>query len=226
MNRLGHEKTVYVLVFIAFALGGCSSMKIDEIKNSAQRLVLEEYFSGKTRAWGLFEDRFGTIRRQFVVDIDGKWDGTELVLNEDFTFADGEKSNRVWRIRKLANGTYEGSANDIIGVATGTVGGNALHWRYVLDLEIAKGRKMAVQLDDWMFLQPHGVLMNRARMSKFGIELGQITISFSKISEDSSNKKTAATNLQPYAVDSAKAYQPSGIFYKTATRHPNIPNSQ
>jgi hypothetical protein len=42
---------------------------------------------------------------------------------------------------------------------------------------------MAVQLDDWMILQPHGVLMNRARMSKFGIELGQITISFSKISE-------------------------------------------
>ena len=67
-------------------------MKTDNFKNSAQRFVLEEYFSGKTRAWGLFEDRFGTVQRQFVVDIDGKWDGTELTLNEDFTFADGEKS--------------------------------------------------------------------------------------------------------------------------------------
>ena len=200
-------------------------MKTDNFKNSAQRFVLEEYFSGKTRAWGLFEDRFGTVQRQFVVDIDGKWDGTELTLNEDFTFADGEKSNRVWRIRKLADGSYEGRANDVIGVATGIVGGNALHWRYVLDLEIAKGRTMAVQLDDWMFLQPHGVLMNRARMSKFGIELGQITISFSKFSQKTSNRNEAATNQKLDVVETARAYQLSQTVRKIATQHPNTPNA-
>ena len=124
-------------------------------------------------------DRFS----RFSQNILGATAVVTLLMTPTLTFADGEKSNRVWRIRKLADGSYEGRANDVLGVATGIVGGNALHWRYVLDLEIFKGRTMAVQLDDWMILQPHGVLMNRARMSKFGIELGQITISFSKISE-------------------------------------------
>lgn len=218
------KKTVCALVLLTLALTGCSSMKTDDFKNSAQRFVLEEYFSGKTRAWGLFEDRFGTIRRQFVVDIDGKWDGNELTLNEDFIFADGEKSNRVWRIRKLADGSYEGRANDVLGVATGIVGGNALHWRYVLDLEISKGRTMAVQLDDWMILQPHGVLMNRARMSKFGIELGQITISFSKISEQAPNGKRTATNGRPDVVETARADQLSETVRKIETQHPSTPN--
>lgn len=161
-------------------LAGCSSMKPENFTNSKQRFVLEEYFAGKTRAWGLYEDRFGTVKRQFVVDIDGTWDGTNLVLDEDFTFDDGEKSARQWRIRKLPDGSYEGRADDVIGVAIGKIGGNALNWRYVLDLKIGKNSTLAVAFDDWMFLQPGGVLMNRARMSKFGIELGQITISFMK----------------------------------------------
>ncbi len=219
------KKTVCAVVLITLALTGCSSMKTDNFKNSAQRFVLEEYFSGKTRAWGLFEDRFGTVRRQFVVEIEGKWDGTELTLNEDFTFADGETSNRVWRIRKLADGSYEGRADEVIGVATGIVGGNALHWRYVLDLEISKGRTMAVQLDDWMFLQPHGVLMNRARMSKFGIELGQITISFSKVSQETSNGNKAATNQQSDVLETARADQLSESVRKVATQHPSIPHA-
>ena len=160
------------------------------------------------------------------MDIDGKWDGTELVLNEDFTFANGEKTKRVWRIRKLANGTYEGRADDVIGVATGVVSGNALHWRYILDLEIAKGRTLAVHLDDWMFLQPHGVLMNRARMSKFGVELGQITISFAKISGEASNGAKAATNRQPDVVRTSTANQVSETVRKTATLHPSIPDAR
>lgn len=155
-------------------------MKPDDYAGSQQRFVLEEYFAGKTRAWGLYEDRFGTVKRQFVVDIDGAWDGTQLTLDENFTFDDGEKSTRQWRIRKLPDGSYEGRADDVIGVATGKVGGNALNWRYVLDLKISEKTTLAVSFDDWMFLQPGGVMINRARMSKFGVELGQITISFFK----------------------------------------------
>lgn len=161
-------------------LTGCTQMKPSDFANSEQPLILEEYFAGKTKAWGLFEDRFGKVRRQFVVDIDGRWDGTTLTLDEYFTFNDGEKSFRQWRIKKLADGRYEGRADDVIGVATGEVGGNALHWRYVLDLKTGENKTMQVTFDDWMFLLPGGVLMNRARMSKFGIELGQVTLSFQK----------------------------------------------
>jgi len=37
-----------------------------------------------------------------------------------------------------------------------------------------------VQFDDWMYLISERVLINRASMSKFGIELGEVTLSFYK----------------------------------------------
>ncbi|MBM3480321.1 MAG: DUF3833 domain-containing protein, partial [Alphaproteobacteria bacterium] len=37
-----------------------------------------------------------------------------------------------------------------------------------------------VDFDDWMFLQPGGVMLNRARVSKFGIAIGEVTLSFSR----------------------------------------------
>ncbi|MGY8994466.1 MAG: DUF3833 family protein, partial [Rhodospirillales bacterium] len=52
---------------------------------------------------------------------------------------------------------------------------------YVLDLKVGDDSTLHVRFDDWMFLQPGGVLLNRARMSKFGINLGQVTIAFQKL---------------------------------------------
>ncbi len=195
-------------------------MKPDDFIKSNQRFVLEEYFAGKTRAWGLYEDRFGTVKRQFVVDINGTWDGTQLTLDEDFTFADGEKSRRQWRIRKLPDGSYEGRADDVIGVAIGKVGGNALHWRYVLDLKINENSTLEVSFDDWMFLQPGGVLMNRARMSKFGIELGQVTISFMKTGRETVS--AAATDRLFAAGHSAEVIQLAENVRRAETPRPNI----
>jgi hypothetical protein len=37
-----------------------------------------------------------------------------------------------------------------------------------------------VSFDDWMYLQADGVLLNRAKMSKFGFTLGEVTIAFQK----------------------------------------------
>ena len=156
------------------------TMKVSNFKNENPKFVLEEYFNGKTKAWGIFEDRFGNVKRQFTVDINGEWDGKTLILDEYFLFNDGEKSFRQWRITKKNNGTYEGQADDVIGTATGVSSGNTLNWVYTLNLKMSGDKSLNVKLDDWMFLQPGGVLLNRARMSKFGIEIGQITISFTK----------------------------------------------
>ena len=172
------------MVLALLGLTGCMAMTPDDFTSKTPKFVLEEYFEGKSRAWGLFEDRFGIVRRQFVVDITGTWDGTTLILDENFLFDDGEIDFRKWRIKKLSDGTYEGLADDVIGKAKGTASGNSLHWTYTLDLKRESGSSIKVKLDDWMFLQPGGVLLNRARMSKFGIELGQITISFQRLEEE------------------------------------------
>jgi hypothetical protein len=172
-------KLVIAIISI-ITLNGCMTMKPSNFKNEIPKFILEDYFQGKTQAWGIFEDRFGNVKRQFVVDITGVWDGETLTLNENFKFNDGEKSFRQWKIKKIQNNIYEGRADDVIGVAKGVASGNSLNWSYILDLKTGENKTLRVKFDDWMFLQPGGVLLNRARMSKFGVELGQVTISFSK----------------------------------------------
>ena len=158
---------------------GCTEMKPSDFSGSTPQLVIEEYFAGETVASGMFEDRFGQVRRQFNVEINGKWDGEQLILDEKFLYDDGERERRVWRIRKTGRNTYEGRADDVIGVATGEAYGNALNWQYEMDLRVADGT-WRVRFDDWMFLQPSGLLLNRAKVSKFGLEIGTVTLAFVK----------------------------------------------
>ena len=73
-------------------------MTISDVSQSTPKLVLEKYFLGKTYASGIFEDRFGTVRRQFTVDIEGTFDQNVLYLVEDFVFNDGERETREWII--------------------------------------------------------------------------------------------------------------------------------
>ncbi len=160
-------------------LTGCGNMKPSDFKNAEPKLIIEEYFSGQTMATGIFEDRFGDLRRQFTVEIEGSWDGTELILDEKFVYADGEKDQRIWTITKTNDHVYEGRADDIIGIAQGEAYGNALHWRYDMNLKIGDST-VRVHFNDWMYLQPNGVLLNRARVSKLGIEIGTVTLAFTK----------------------------------------------
>lgn len=154
-------------------------MKQQNVDGSPQRFVLEEYFHGRTRAWGIFEDRAGRLRRQFVVDIEGRWDGGTLTLDERFRYADGAAERRMWTIRKRGERAYEGRADDVVGVARGTVRGTTLNWRYRLDVAVGR-RSWRLHFDDRMFLQPDGILINRATVSKFGITVGRVTIVFRK----------------------------------------------
>ena len=154
-------------------------MKPEDFKEAKPRFAVEEYFAGKTTAWGIFTDRFGNVRSQFVVDIDGAWTGKILTLDEKFTYSTGEHERRVWTITKVDENTYTGTAGDVVGTAKGRSFGNALYWNYFLNLKVGS-RTWKVHFDDWMFLQPQGVLLNRAVVTKFGFELGQVQIAFRK----------------------------------------------
>jgi hypothetical protein len=154
-------------------------MRIEDFRGREPKLVLEDYFAGRTRAWGLFEDRFGNLRREFSVEIEGTWDGEALTLVEDFVYADGETDRRVWTLTKIGEDRYVGTAADVTGVARGRVAGNAFTWSYDIDLRIG-GRSWNVHFEDWMFLQDREVLVNRAYVSKWGLRLGSATIFFHK----------------------------------------------
>jgi hypothetical protein len=70
-----------------------------------------------------------------------------------------------------------GTAGDVV-VAEGQTKG-AFNWRYTPGP--ARGRMVLnVQMDDWMYLMNDRVMLNKARMTKLGIHLGDVTLSFTK----------------------------------------------
>lgn len=155
-------------------------MNLHDFKDIEPSLLLEEFFVGNSKARGLFEDRFGKVRTQFTVEIEGEWDGKNLTLNEDFVYANGDQEKRTWTIRKTGENTYEGATDNVIGVARGETAGNAFNWRYDFNLSVGEGKVWKVHFDDWMFLQSDGVLLNKARIKRWGVTLGTVFISFTK----------------------------------------------
>ncbi len=143
------------------------------------QLDIYRYFQGETLAYGIFEDRFGKLRRSFKVYIHGQVEGRKLRLTEDFYYDDGEESQRIWLISDEGNNRFTGEAADIQGRALGVRERHMLSWRYRMDLSI-QGRSWRVQFDDRMYLLDETVMVNRARVSKWGMTLGTVSIFFRK----------------------------------------------
>jgi hypothetical protein len=162
------------------ALVGCASAPTPA-DYAAEKPVLDlrRYFNGIVDAYGVFTDRGGKVVRRFTVLMTCTWNGNEGVLDEDFFYSDGTKEKRIWRLTYQGEGRFTGTAGDVVGTASGQQSGNAFYWAYTLALPV-DGRVINVQLDDWMYLIDERTMLNRAVMSKFGVRLGEVLLSFTK----------------------------------------------
>ena len=154
-------------------------MKPIDFKDQKPRLIIEEYLSGNVKAWGILQNRSGEVTRQFSANLNGKWDGKQLILDETFNWNDGEVQKRQWQITKIDEHYYEGTAGDVVGTAKGYSYGPAFKFEYVLLVPV-KGREMKITFDDWIFMQNEKVAINRAKMTKFGIRVADLTVIFVK----------------------------------------------
>lgn len=160
-------------------LGGCSVTGVEQYRDAQPTLDLKTYLNGTLDAWGIFQGRSGEVQKRFQVVINAQWQGNTGVLDEHFRWSDGTSSRRVWTLVQQADGSFRGTADDVVGEAVGEIAGNALRWRYVLALPV-DGKVYHVDFDDWMFLMDNKVMMNRSYMSKWGIGLGEVTLTFIK----------------------------------------------
>ena len=167
-------------VFLLLILTGCvNNMNPTDFKDQKPRLIIEEYLSGKVEAWGVLQNRSGKVTRQFKADLEGKWDGKTLILDEVFDWSDGERQTRQWTIKKIDEHNYEGIASDVVGTAKGYSYGPAFKFEYVLLVPV-KGKNIKITFDDWIFMQDERVAINRATMTKFGIKVAELTVMFVK----------------------------------------------
>ena len=157
----------------------------DDPSLSDRKLNMEEFFDGELVAYGQFQDVLGTVRRSFVVTIDGDWDGERLRLVEDFVYEDGATEQRVWTLRKTGADSWVGTAPGVIGEAVGQEQDNRFNWQYTIDLPIPSAdgsvETMRVTFDDWMWLLSEDRLLNRAYIKRYGLDIGDVIISFEKL---------------------------------------------
>lgn len=163
----------------ALLLGACSTPQVTDYAAQTPVLELRDYFNGTLDAYGIFTDRSGQVVKRFTVVMNCSWEGDAGVLDEAFSYADGSTQRRIWRLTRHANGRYTGVADDVVGSAEGQQSGNAFNWRYTLALPV-DGRVIEVQFDDWMYLMNNRVMLNKAAMRKWGVSLGEVTLSFIK----------------------------------------------
>ena len=175
--------TVPTLMLSAALVTGCAGPQVADYAAEQPVLDLRQYFNGTLDAYGLFTDRSGKVVKRFTVVMNCSWSGPPGaetgVLDENFTYSDGTQDRRVWTLKRQPDGRYTGTAGDVLGEAAGQEKGNAFRWGYTLKLPV-DGRIIEVQFDDWMYLMNDKVMLNKAKMSKFGFGLGEVTLSFVK----------------------------------------------
>ena len=178
-NLVRRMIAVTVACLSALAMAGCAGPQLSDYAASRPVFDLRQYFDGTVLAHGLVSDRSGKVLRSFVVTLRCNWVLDSGTLDEEFVFSDGARQRRVWRIQKLADGSYTGAADDVVGQARGAASGSAFNWRYTLLVPVS-GSVYEVQFDDWMHLVDERTVINKAVMSKFGVHVGDITLSFTK----------------------------------------------
>ena len=174
------------VILCAGLLVGCTGKpSLTDVSLSTRQLNIEEFFDGNLVANGQFQDVFGTVRRQFTVNIKGNWNGRRLKLIEDFVYEDGSTEQRVWTLVKTGPDSWTGTAPGVIGQAIGIEKGDRFNWRYIIDLPVpvadGPAKTVRVTFDDWIWLQSDKRAFNRAYMKRYGVDIGDVSISFEKL---------------------------------------------
>lgn len=172
-------KKLFLILSNFWALASCSGIHVESYKDANPKLNLQSYLDGNIRGWGIVQDRRGYVTKKFDFQGNAFWHGDSGQFNEKITYDNGEVESRIWLLTKLTESSYEARTADVVGKAEIKVAGNAMNWRYVMDVKV-DGSVYRLDFDDWMFLMNDGKLINRNYFKKFGINVGQLTLFMQK----------------------------------------------
>lgn len=152
-------------------------------KSEPRLFELTAFLEGRTRAWGVFEDRYGRVRRRLAVEMHGRWEGGAFVLDERFEYDGDAVETRTWRVVPLGAGRFRASCPDCVGDATGECGPDSIRMSYRFRLKLER-REIVVSFDDRLHRIGDGIAVNRATMSKWGVKLGELSLFFQRLPDD------------------------------------------
>ena len=107
------------LILAMALLSGCAGPQVQDYAQETPRLDLRTFLNGPLTAHGVFTDRNGRVVKRFVVHMQAQWQGDQGTLDEQFTYSDGTRQQRIWHLTALGHGRYQGRADDVVGEAQG-----------------------------------------------------------------------------------------------------------
>lgn len=175
------KKITALCASLLYVLTGCSSVTVEDYAANTPKLDIRQYLNGKLEAWGVLFDTSGKADLHFHVTMVGSWQGNVGTLKENFVYSDGRKDERIWTITFTDDTNFTATAHDVEGVAVGSQAGNAANMRYVLNAVRSNGDTITLSMDDWLYLVDDKTLVNRTKMRKFGLTVGELMIAFKKL---------------------------------------------
>ncbi|WP_181708463.1 DUF3833 family protein [Chthonobacter rhizosphaerae] len=165
-----------------FALGALLAPALPRAAAAADGppLVLEDFFTGRTRGEGLFESDLAGVRRPFTVDTVGTFDGRTLILTEYIAYADGQKETAVWRFDKTGPATYDGQRSRVAGVVPVRAEGGVVRMGYVAEVTGTDGKPLKLRFEDTLRLIDETTLLNTAAVRFLGLTVGKVEVTFLK----------------------------------------------
>ena len=129
--------------------------------------------NGRIESEGVIFGPTGRAMSRFVARMEGRWAGSTGTLTEHFQYDSGREQRREWRLTLHNDGRITGEADDVVGEAQGVLSGATLRLTYRLRLPADAGGHV-LDVVDWLYLMPNGMLMNRSQMRRFGVTLVEL----------------------------------------------------
>lgn len=193
--------TSLLILLTTLILSACSTVDIHTYQNNKPKLILNEFFNGDLTAHGIIKNRSGKVIRYFNVTMTGTWDDNGVgTLAEKFIFNDGSIEFRTWTFTPVTQANSEASylesnrlesrhlekkiqysakADDTLAPSLIELEGNAFFMNYDLLINY-QGDQIDVNIDDKMYLVNNDIMINESVMSKYGFEVGYITLTIIK----------------------------------------------
>ncbi len=171
----------------AAAVCGCSNLDISQYKNQEPHLDLQAYLNGNISGVGIVQDRNHNVTKRFKFNGRGYWNGDNGTFDEIIAYSDGKVESRTWSFKKISESSFEATTPDVIGKASIKLSGNSMNWQYTMNIKVDNST-YAINFDDWMFLMDGGKIINRNYFTKFGLNVGELTLFMQKESPDTPKK--------------------------------------
>ena len=150
-----------------------------DYSNDHSKFDLKTHLNGPMRCEGVIYGPLGRVVSRFVARFDIEWFGDQGVMRERFEYDSGEVQDRAWKLSLGDNGTFQATADDVVGTGIGHLSGGTVQLLYKIRLPKDAGGHV-LNVTDWMYLTNNGTIMNRSQFRKFGFKVAELIATFRK----------------------------------------------